>query len=252
MKNKTYTEAEISDIISQAVHLQAIEGTIGQEGLTLEEIKQVAAEAGIAPQFIEIASSASANHKKAFLTIPTAISRSVFVNGELTNEAWDKMVHQFVRAFGGPGETRVQPQKRSWTRDNTRFTAEQVGDQFVLHAEADWSKELEIPIAFTIVGAIAAVMLSLVGLLAAEWGIGLIALVFGIAVAGFFSTFRSRRVNRLNEMTQRFEMTLNRCIVLAQGTTEQLSPQDAAPLLDGLDDHVAGDANMHSNRRVRS
>ena len=54
MTEKTYTEAEIAEIMGAAARLQAAEGTLGQEGLTLEEIKLAAAEAGIDPRFVEI------------------------------------------------------------------------------------------------------------------------------------------------------------------------------------------------------
>ena len=216
MQNKTYTESEISDIISQAARLQAIEGTIGQEGLTLDEIKEAAVEAGIDPQFVDIASSVSSNHKKAYWSIPTAINRSMFVRGRLTDEAWGHMVNHFVRTFGGPGKTEVKEGRRSWKRDFYSFTVEERGDQLVLHAEADWSKELELPFALSIVGMIATMMIGMVAFLAEELGFGVVFLIMATLVSGFFVTYRNRQQARQEKTRQLFEATLNRSVILIQ------------------------------------
>ena len=241
--------------------MQAIEGTRGQEGLTLDEIKHVASEAGIAPEFIDVASSGTSDERKAYMSIPTGVSRSIFVRGSLTEEAWTQMVGQFMRTLGGPGEVETTSNRRTWTRGATRITAEETGGQVVLQAEADWSKDLELPIALSLVGSIATLMMGITAFAAWEGSLGLIAMFLATLVSVSFASYRKKRMVRQEETLTLFESTLNRCAVLLQGkerdaeagSVEAGSVEAAAPLLDDVpaEDEIAS-SRANLNKRTRA
>ena len=230
MNDKTYSEEEVSDIIGQAARLQALEGTAGRQGLTLAEIKQVAREAGIDPRFIEISSSQTSEYRKETWSLPTQTSRSMFIEGELSDEAWNSMVRSFMATFGGAGEVDVQGARRTWKRDAIRITAEESGGMVSLIAEADWGSELELPIAFLIVGSIATVMLGLVSVLSGEPGLGMIVLLLSLLIGGSFAMYRKKRIAKQEALLQTFETTLNASSMLLGNSLENESNTRATAL----------------------
>ena len=149
----------------------------------------------------------------------------------LTEENWQQMVQQFSRTFGGPGETAVHETQRTWTRDAVQITVEQSGDQLLLHAETNWGKELELPVALTLVGAIATLVTGALALVSLEWMIGVVAMLMAALVVGAFSVYRNRKAAQQGEMQGQFESTLNRCAVLLQGKATPAAPETSR--LDG-------------------
>lgn len=226
MDEKSYSEEEISAILGHAARLQFTEGSLDLEGLTLEEIKEAAAAAGIEPAFVEIAASATSNQKKTYLSIPTGASRSMFVKGTLSEESWGKMTGEFVRAFGGPGKTSQESNQRIWSHEHIRITVEELGDQVALHAEANWGKELELPIPFMIVGTVATLMVGALSIVSLEWTIGVVALLLSALLVGSFSWYKRRRADKQERVLDTFESTLNRCAIRIRGEQDAESVGD--------------------------
>ncbi len=238
MAKKTYTESEITDIMGHAAKMQALEKTQGHEGLTIEELKAIAVESGIDPQFVEIASSESIDHKNSYAGIPVSISRSMFVQGSLSDAHWDQMVTRFVKEFGGPGEVVQLGLRRIWRQDNIKIVVEEVHGQVMMNATAEWSKELEMPFALTIVGAIATLVTAGLGVVSMEWSIGLVAILVGAIIAGTFSTYQKRKAARQEALRERFTSTLNHCAVviqkdhLVEEVQKNVEPQIEVPLIN--------------------
>lgn len=224
MAKKTYTESEIADLLGRAAQMQALEKTQGHEGLTLEELKAIAVETGIDPQFVEIASAASSNHQKAYGGIPVSTSRSMFVQGTLTDDSWSQMVARFVAEFGGPGEVTQTGARRTWTQGNVKITMEDVSGQVMMNATADWGKDLEMPVAFMIVGAIATLVTAGLAVVSMEWSIGLVAILVGMLGIGAFSSYQNKKAGQQEYLHQQFEAILNHCAVVMQGNEESLLP----------------------------
>ncbi len=105
---------------------------------------------------------------------------------------------------GEPGETLAQGTRRSWSRDSYHVTAEEVGDQIVLHVEMEWGKELELPIALTLVGTILALSTGAAALVSLEWTLGLFAALETILVVGGLSAYR-RTIRNLEQLRTTFE-----------------------------------------------
>lgn len=218
MQGKTYTEAEVAALLGRAARLQSAGSPSAHEGLTLEEVKTAAADAGIDPQFVELAAAVSTDHAPSSWSIPTGVGRSLVVRGALTDDRWNQMIAVFARELGGPGETDVQGTRRRWSRGAVRVTAEETGGQTVLHAETNWGKDLELPIALTIVGAIAAATWGGLALVSLEWTIGVLAALFTLGVAGSFSAYRNRMARKQERHRSTLASTLDRCaaILLAE------------------------------------
>ena len=75
MPEKIYTEAEVAALLERAARMQASAAPTDGAGLTLEEVKSAAAAAGIAPQFVELAATASSDRGQAYWSIPTGVGR---------------------------------------------------------------------------------------------------------------------------------------------------------------------------------
>ena len=256
MGEKIYTESEISAMLGEAARMQALLGASGQKGLTLEEIKAAAAEAGIDPSFVEIASSSVSDQKKTYLGVPTGIGRTMFVQGSLTDERWNQMVNIFMREFGGPGTIETQGSRRSWAFDSYRFTAEETGGQIVLHAESDWGDELELPIALSLVGGIATLVSTGIALVSLEWTIGIVAALMMLLVVGSFSTFKSRRRLKQEQHLASLETLLNQCAVILQEDGEKsLNSGEFERDIKRIElpetDYESASQNSRQNNRIR-
>lgn len=112
MAERTYTEQEIAVLLERAAERQALAARRSPQrpGLTLAELEQVAAEAGIAPEHLQAAASELdeparplAGHRSG--TTATHIYTERWVPGELTPEAWEDVVaelrHRFDTSLGG-------------------------------------------------------------------------------------------------------------------------------------------------------
>ena len=216
MEKKSYSEDEIAAIMGNAARLQAVQGVQGKEGLTLEEIKAAAADAGIEPGFIEVASSEVATHKQSYLSLPTAINRTQIVRGQLSEERWISLVGQFVRAFGGPGNVEIQGNRRIWTQDGVRITVEEMGDQIIFTAQENWGKGLELPIAFFLVGLFATLAMALLSVTSLESSIIMATLGMAFLLFGSFFTYRKRKAQRQDRTLEKFDSVLNKCAMLLQ------------------------------------
>jgi hypothetical protein len=214
MPEKNYTPEEVSALLGRAARLQATGDSSEHSGLTLAEIKAAAAEAGIDPRFVEMATSEPSDHRSAYWGIPTGAGLSLFVRRVLTDDRWRRMVAVFTRQLGGPGTTDAQGSCRSWSRGSLRVTAEEGGSQVVLHAETAWEKELELPIVLTLVGVILAATTGAAALVSLEWTLGLVAVLTAILVVGFFSAYRRRTAARQEQLRRTFESTLDRCAAI--------------------------------------
>jgi len=116
MRPRRYSDKEIGKILSKAAALQSGAGDFANaEGATLAELQRVAGEVGLDPAMVERA-AIEVDSARTFTT--GANSNSVLleqsVGGELSDEAWERLV-TCARSFtGSRGKIDSNPQTREW------------------------------------------------------------------------------------------------------------------------------------------
>lgn len=118
MPDRTYTQQEIARILDGAAKRQAASPTPEGGGLTLEELEEVAAASGIAPEHVAAAAAALAGSPAArgrVLGMPVEVEGSRLLPGPVSDETWSKMVAELRRAFGGPGVVSGDGRMRTWS-----------------------------------------------------------------------------------------------------------------------------------------
>lgn len=130
-KDRTYTEEEVAVIFERAAQAQktAQQQAHKNTGLTLSELQQIGANAGIDPAFIERAATAMGHLETAppptkQLGLPVAVSRTVNLPAPLTDAAWDQLVVDLRETFNAHGNVRQDGSLRQWTNGNLKVLAE--------------------------------------------------------------------------------------------------------------------------------
>lgn len=128
---RRYDEQEIAAIFKQAAQAQeeARQQMTAGEGLTLAELQEIGAAAGITPAFIERAAATLAHTgapppRRTQLGIPIGVARSVDVPGPLTDEDWNRLVVDLRETFQARGTIRQDGSFRQWTNGNLQALVE--------------------------------------------------------------------------------------------------------------------------------
>lgn len=116
-----YTEKEIGALIKRATEIQENAHESFPQGLSLQEIEDIAREIGIDPKHIRSAAS-ELEHQMAkeqqsnFLGAPFLIEQKRAIRGEISAEEWEELVRQIRRMTGSAGRTTQDGQTRQWHR----------------------------------------------------------------------------------------------------------------------------------------
>ena len=171
MPRPTYSEAEAADVLGRAARLQAASDQRRMApGLTLDDLKEAAAAAGIAPEFVEHAArtpDADAPAPPPYAGVPMGVRRTQLVAGPLDDATWGRIVADLRGTLGGQGTVEDLGGLRSWYRAPLRVTAEPAGAFTRVTATAAWGAEVRTWIGLAI------------GLLVLAAGMGTAALVTG-------------------------------------------------------------------------
>ena len=117
--SRTYSKEEISKILAKASKIQTRKDLYGDEqGLTEEELLHVAEEVGIdRDSLIEAIHSSDVTELDSDFNWIKATSRIQdvqFVNGEITEESWEKVVQDIRRVTGGIGKLNTVGKSFEW------------------------------------------------------------------------------------------------------------------------------------------
>lgn len=117
---RLFSEQEIGAILKRTAELskQADRGV--QDGLSLEEIQQLAADAGLDPALVsraaaEISSPGAGETKSDLFGGPLAYSTDVDLDIDVDEEAWESMLPAIRAAFNDPGTVSVREGTFEWT-----------------------------------------------------------------------------------------------------------------------------------------
>ncbi len=116
-----YTEKEIGALIKRATEIQENTHEFFPQGLSLQEIEDIAREIGIDPKHIRSAASElehqmAAEQRSNFFGAPFLIEQKRAIRGEISDEDWEELVRQIQRVTGSAGRTTKVGQTRQWHR----------------------------------------------------------------------------------------------------------------------------------------
>ncbi len=123
---RLYSEKEISVILKRATEIQEEAGPPDAYGLSLEELQQIAAEAGIDPRYVMAAAAelerGGVKDKKRFhlLGAPLSMLSERVVEGEATEEKWEEVLAEIRRTFDLVGVTGQVGRSLEWTHTGRR------------------------------------------------------------------------------------------------------------------------------------
>lgn len=117
-----FDEREISAILKRAAEIQGADGAAPAFGLSLGELQQLAAEAGIDPQSVAAAaaelSPRDADERLNIWGGPLTMTLDRVVKGEVDEAAWEAMVAAIRRTFNNTGTVQPWGQALEWTHNS--------------------------------------------------------------------------------------------------------------------------------------
>lgn len=254
---RLYTEKEIGALLKRATELQEEAHESRARSLSFEEIEQIAAEIGIAPEHLQMAAAELADlptsDETSFLFFPNPITQKRVIDGKLTEAEWEQFVLGIRRLTGGTGKVTEIGQIREWSRNiqeigSQRVTLSPHGEQTLMEVRQHyWGGALIAYVfSFTAGMAIGGVMMDGNGmsdglqlLIAAGGGVGMVTAVrIGIGLW----------VNKQRERVKHLASRLQNLV----GPREQAVSEPAPALALPEDDaHLRPEA-VAEKQRVRS
>jgi hypothetical protein len=139
MPERRYRDDEVRRILELATRpeseaLARPESTA--DGLTLAEIRGIAAEVGVAPEAVNSAAlalddDARAPARRSF-GLPIEVRRTIPLPRALTDREWERLVAELRATFGARGRLLAHGALREWTNGNLHACVEPEGDHWRL------------------------------------------------------------------------------------------------------------------------
>ena len=211
---RRFTEKEIAKIFEKATRAQnAVNEESGAgEGLSLEDLKQIAESTGIDPAFItqaiaDMDRDTSHPALQKHMGLPFGLSRSVKLPASFSDTDWEQLVVDLRRTFNHRGEIKQDGSFREWSHAYTHAYVEPSPDGYELRLEAKngnikpffWVGILYILFAFVLFGVLSS---------GADPGLKTALIVSGLAMAagiGMFSSSFFVAPRWIRKMEQQFD-----------------------------------------------
>lgn len=156
MTERRYSEREIREVFERAARDQEKANTsAAQEGLTLDEMQEIAASAGIAPEFVAHAAQAVAlgepeTGRVSLGPVPRGVFRTEFLPSPPSEALWNELVADLRRTFSSQGTVTETARLREWRNGNLCVALEPSGDGSRLHLQTyrDTAAPLTLTAAF--------------------------------------------------------------------------------------------------------
>jgi hypothetical protein len=236
-----YTEKEIGALLRRASELQAKGSVSDKAGLTLAEIEQVAAEAGIDPRYVRSAATESLRPespgtKSNILGGPLALEEERVFHGEVTHEQWEAIVQEIRRTFGQSGTATQLGTALEWStstedayvsvsprrgRTRVQVTQQHGGVAFIFYFIGTLAAVFGTGISLSFIGAPSGAELALGGVGLAGYAAGL---------RGLFGSWTGRQRKKIETLLERIEaLTRDRETEQATVASERLETPAPAP-----------------------
>ena len=130
MAERRFNEQEVSFIFERAAEAQhtARRQLTSGEGMSLQELKDIGKEAGIAPEMVEQAAKSidqvGRATSRSFFGLPIGVGRTVELERRLTEDEWDQLVVDLRETFDARGRLRQDGSFRQWTNGNLQALLE--------------------------------------------------------------------------------------------------------------------------------
>ena len=257
MTDRRYSEREIRAVFERAAREQeAARADRVQDGLTLAEMQEVAASAGIAPEFVEQAArSVSLGDPEEGLQrlgpIPRGVSRTQILPAPPTAALWEDLVGDCQELFEARGSVRQTGRVREWRNGNLRATLEPLGDgsRLRLQTRRDGVTAQLFGLGLVLIAAIA-LTVGAGGLSNAGLWAGLL-VIAGLGGAGLWASQHAWATTRASQ----FQALAERALVRTQPppvARATASPARLAPTGLADADEEAADARASSSGRRRT
>lgn len=254
---RRFSEREIREVFERAAAQQQA-ASQPSDGLTLDEMQEVAASAGIAPEFVAAAAQSVAlgepeRGRTTVGPVPTGVYHTELLPGPPTDEAWARLVADLRRTFDAEGKVRADGAVREWRNGNLRATLEPAGagSRLSLRTRRDGAASRVANGAVWAVLGVVAVAVSLIGFGDVEAALGWLWMVAGGGLLGVTGWVGQRSWAQTRE--QQMEALAARAGRDAATTSLAQPPAlDARPALDlgALQDLPTETAS--ARRRTRS
>jgi len=124
--NHIYSKKEISKILNKASQIQTQKDLYGdQDGLTEKEILDLANEVGIDTESlleaIQTYEKPEFDQKFKMSEITSKIQDVAYVDGEMTPELWDDVIHEIRKVTGGIGKSSQKGKSFEWEQRRKEF-----------------------------------------------------------------------------------------------------------------------------------
>ena len=163
--DRRFSEREMREVFERAAREQEqAKLRSAADGLTLAEMQEVAASAGIAPEFVAAAAQSVAlgepeQGRQSLGPIPRGVYRTELLPGPPTDALWEHLVSDARRTFSAQGKVHEAGRVREWRNGNLRVTLEPAGEGSRLHLR---TRRDDVPGLLTLSAVALGVSLSLV------------------------------------------------------------------------------------------
>jgi hypothetical protein len=128
---RLYTDREVSAILKRSGELQADRGEPGTQGLSIEELQQIAREVGIDPDLVtqaaaELEGEGGVRQGRRWVGIPVDLVVERVVRGEIDEVQWPEIAAEIGDTFGLVGSSAQVGTMLQWTHTGRRFSQLQV------------------------------------------------------------------------------------------------------------------------------
>jgi hypothetical protein len=124
MDDRRFNEAEAAAIFANAAEAEHrdVPDPSSPNGLTLGELQEIGAQAGIPAESIALAARATMRGEVAtdrkFLGLPLGVARTINLDRKLTDEEWERLVVDLRETFQARGSVKGFGSLRQWTNGN--------------------------------------------------------------------------------------------------------------------------------------
>jgi hypothetical protein len=223
-----YNHRQITALLRRAMELQQTGASQNGGGLSLDEIRQIAADVGIAPYYIDTAAAEHSGSATGVLGGPAAHELGRVITGSVDDEAWEAMVREARHNFGQAGTVSQLGATREWTTSERELVSMHMavtsrnGQTRIQLTERFEGAAGLYYFAGTAFSAIAlSVLASLLPFSAGvEWGVGGGALLGTVAtMRTMFGRWSRRQGNKVGELMDRLEGMVHKESTAPDGST---------------------------------
>jgi hypothetical protein len=267
---KLYDRDEIGAILKKAAENSTSDGARSQVGLSIDELQQLASDAGIDPDQITKAAAELANdnsrNSSTFWGGPFAFNSKVLVEGEISVGQWEEMLISIREFFQSKGDVTARESVWEWTSPWGSTNSAQVTvlkDNGQTKISAGWNgpmTALPFYIPVPVVAVLSVFIASDIPALTAGPGITIALLATGLTfLAGRWALRRhlDRGFSKLRQMLAGLELIAQKDILKSDvtlGQTDRIQKQVEDPMvqLDEMTSHIDSDVGTDRRNRFRS